>query len=66
MARKLNPQEKLRFEHSLQSRDPAAGDLSSVSSTQLLAEKRDRALDLSPELEVWFGLTFPPRSESGQ
>lgn len=63
MARKLSPEEWA--EHTVQHAGSAEKG-GSPGSIQLLAEKHDTALDLTPELGVWFGLTFPPRSESDQ
>jgi hypothetical protein len=63
MARKLSPEEWV--EQTL--RHAASADKGgSPGSVRLLTEKHDTALDLTPELGVWFGLTFPPRSESDQ
>jgi len=63
MARKLSPEEWVEqtLQHAAQ-----ADNGGSPGSPRLLAEKHDTALDLTPELGVWFGLTFPLRSESDQ
>jgi hypothetical protein len=64
MARKLRPEERSSFEQALQ--DPQGSPLDQKLGRLMshLREKRDTALALTPDLEIWFGKEFSPPSDS--
>ena len=59
MARKLNSEEEQKFIESLQNPDPAQGRAADEAWAQRLVQKRDKPLNLTPELEEWFNKEFP-------
>jgi len=59
MARKLNNHEKRQFIESLQNPDSTPAGSVDEAWSQRLAQKRDKPLNLTPELEEWFGREFP-------
>jgi len=55
MARKLNFEEKVVFSKVIELSDSTAIELDGDHLLQNLLAKRETALDLSPELGLWFG-----------
>ncbi len=59
MARKLNSEEERKFIESLQNSGSAQGGTAGEAGWQKLVQKRDKPLNLTPELEEWFNKEFP-------
>lgn len=59
MARKLNSEEERKFIESLQNPGSSQGGAADEAWWQRLAQKRDKPLNLTPELEEWFNKEFP-------
>jgi len=59
MARKLNSEEEQKFIESLQNPDSVQGGATDEVWSQKLVQKRDKPLNLTPELEEWFNKEFP-------
>lgn len=58
MARQLKPEEKIHFAKALQNADSIGNGESTFQ--QSLDARREGGLQLSPELEAWFGKEFLP------
>jgi len=59
MARKLNNEEEQNFIESLQNRDAVQAGATDELWCQKLVQKRDKPLNLTPELEEWFNKELP-------
>ena len=59
MARKLNSEEQRKFIESLQNPDSTQGGAADSAWALGLEQKRDKPLNLTPELEEWFNKEFP-------
>jgi hypothetical protein len=64
MARKLRPEERSSFEQALQNPQGSPLDQKLGRLVNGLKERRDAALALTPDLEIWFGKEFSPPSDS--
>jgi hypothetical protein len=54
MARRLNSEEEYLFNEVLQVSDIALGEVITDPFLRLIRERRDAALVLTPELDIWF------------
>ena len=59
MARKLNNEEERKFIESLQRSDLGQDGTTDEAWSQKVTQKRDKPLNLTPELEEWFNKEFP-------
>lgn len=60
MARKLNSQENRQFSEVLASSERTLLEVQETLLLHNLAQRQQNALNLTPELEAWFGKEFLP------